>query len=377
MPGHMGSAFRPLRGIQILRINFEYQIIYVKGYSVPGSIGNYIYVKDCWIPSKRVEFSYLLKRSKGTLVLAECSAGHDLNLITLNAISAAAKLGDVSCLVVGENNESAASKISTVKEVQKVLFAQEADEYVFLPHIISSIILNCHKKYNFDYILGASSTFSKAVLPRVAAKLDMSPLTDITEIKEPDTFVRAIYAGNVICTVKCLDPIKVITVRHTAFQAAKLGLGKCEIENVPKGEHKKLNCHIIKQALDTSERPDLANAKIVVSGGRGLKNKENFKIVYDLADALGAAVGGSRAVVDAGFLSNDLQIGQTGKIIAPELYIAVGISGAIQHIAGIRESKTIVAINKDADAPIHQFADFSLTADLFEVVPKLTQLLKK
>ncbi|XP_038274656.1 electron transfer flavoprotein subunit alpha, mitochondrial isoform X3 [Dermochelys coriacea] len=284
----------------------------------------------------------LLQRFQSTLVITE-HTNESLTPITLNAITAAKRLGgEVSCLVAGTNCDKVAEELSKVQGIAKVLVAQHDVYKGFLPEELTPLILATQKQFNYTHICAGASAFGKSLLPRVAAKLDVAPISDIIEIKSPDTFVRTIYAGNALCTMKCDEKVKVFSVRGTSFEAAPVSGGSASIEK-----------------------------------GRGLKSGDNFKLLYDLADQLHAAVGASRAAVDAGFVPNDMQVGQTGKIVAPELYIAVGISGAIQHLAGMKDSKTIVAINKDPEAPIFQVADYGLVADLFKVVPELTEALKK
>ncbi|KAL4658720.1 electron transfer flavoprotein subunit alpha, mitochondrial [Arapaima gigas] len=318
----------------------------------------------------------LLQRFQSTLVVAE-HTNDKLTPITLNVISAARKLGDeVSCLVAGTNCAKVVGEISKVQGVKKVLVAQHDAYKGLLPEELTPLILATQKQFQFTHICAGASAFGKNLLPRVAAKLDVAPISDIIEIKSPDTFVRTIYAGNALSTVKCSESVKVFSVRGTSFEAALVEGGSATKEEVlplpPAGMSE-----WIEQNLTKSNRPELTSAKVVVSGGRGLKSGDNFKLLYDLADKLNAAVGASRAAVDAGFVPNDMQVGQTGKIVAPELYIAVGISGAIQHLAGMKDSKTIVAINKDPDAPIFQVADYGIVADLFKVVPEMTEALKK
>merc|ERR1719219_3336996 len=312
----------------------------------------------------------LLARLQSTLVVAEHNNAK-LNPATLNAVTAAKALGgDISCLVVGSKVGDVAKEVANIGGISKVLIAENAAFEGFLPEKIAPVLLAAQDQFKFSHIVAASSAVSRGVLPRVAAKLDVSPISDIIGIKDAETFVRTIYAGNAILTFKAKDPVKIITVRPTAFEAADVSGGSAGQENAPAAEMPG-NSQWVGQELSKSDRPDLASAKVVVSGGRGMKSGDNFQMLYDLADKLGGAVGASRAAVDAGMVPNDMQIGQTGKIIAPELYIAVGISGAIQHLAGMKDSKVIVAVNKDAEAPIFQVADLGLVADLFKAVPEM------
>ncbi|XP_055047785.1 electron transfer flavoprotein subunit alpha, mitochondrial [Misgurnus anguillicaudatus] len=322
------------------------------------------------------QLSGLIQRFQSTLVVAEHN-NDTLTPITLNAITAANKLGsEVSCLVAGTNCAKVAEQLTKVQGVKKVLVAQHEAYKGLLPEELTPLILATQKQFSFTHICAGASAFGKNLLPRVAAKLDVAPISDIIEIKSPDTFVRTIYAGNALCTVKCNESVKIFTVRGTSFEAAAVEGGSGTSEEVASSAPVGIS-EWLEQTLSKSDRPELTSAKVVVSGGRGLKSGENFKLLYDLADKLNAAVGASRAAVDAGYVPNDMQVGQTGKIVAPELYIAVGISGAIQHLAGMKDSKTIVAINKDPEAPIFQVADYGLVADLFKVVPELTEALKK
>ena len=282
--------------------------------------------------------------------------------------------------------------------IKKIFVAENAAFKGLLSESVTPVLLDLQKKNNYTHILGGSSTFTKGILPRLAALLDVQPISDITKIIDKDQYMRFIYAGNAILKLKSNDPIKIITVRGTAFEAAKEGSGSgdVKVEKLDSSVKNDLSEFVTRQ-VQQSERPELPSARIVCihiklifyffhlfnlqifSGGRALKSKENFKLLYDLADLFPgqATVGASRAAVDAGYCANDLQIGQTGKIVAPELYVAIGISGAIQHIAGMKDSKVIVAINKDGDAPIFAMADYGLTGDLFKILPELTEKLKK
>jgi len=312
-------------------------------------------------------------RHGSTLVLAE----HDnatLNPATLNAITAAKAVGgDITCLVAGTSCDAVAKEVAGLDGVSKVLVAENAAYAGFLPEKLTPVLLASQDQFKFTHIIAGASALSRGLLPRVAAKLDVSPISDIIGVKDADTFVRTIYAGNAIMTLKSVDPVKVVTVRTTAFEPAEAGGAAASVEAAPGGAESNLVSEFVCQELSKSDRPDLGSAKVVVSGGRGMKTGDNFTMLYDLADKMGAAVGASRAAVDAGMVPNDMQIGQTGKIVAPELYIAVGISGAIQHLAGMKDSKVIVAVNKDAEAPIFQVSDYGLVADLFKAVPEMTE----
>lgn len=290
----------------------------------------------------------------------------------LNTIKAATLLKDdaIDVLIAGKDCAAAAQAAAKVPGVRKVLHADAPLYEHALPEDMASLIVGLAK--NYQYILASASTSGKNILPRVAALLDVAQVSEITAVVSGDTFVRPIYAGNAFATVQSKDPIKVITVRATVFDAVPADGGNATVESVAAGADTGLT-KFVSQELAKSDRPDLTAAKVVIAGGRGLSSAEQFKAVLEpLATKLNAAIGATRAVVDAGFVSNDLQIGQTGKVIAPELYIGIGISGAIQHVAGIADSKVIVAINKDEEAPIFQIADYGLVADLFTAVPELT-----
>uniref|UniRef100_A0A158R538 Electron transfer flavoprotein subunit alpha n=1 Tax=Syphacia muris TaxID=451379 RepID=A0A158R538_9BILA len=313
-------------------------------------------------------------RLVSTLVLAE----HDevsLNPITLNAVSAASKLGDITVLVGGKNVKKIAEEAAKVENVKKVLVAQDKKLEGQLPEYMTNVVMAAQDQYKFDSIVASASSFSRGLIPRVAAKYNSSPISDIISIIDGNTFIRPIYAGNALCKVRTKAPLKLLTVRTTAFPPANLKGGNATIGDVTNYRFPEYAPEFVKQEIVKSERPDLLSAKVVVSGGRGLGSTEKFKLIYNLADKLNAAVGASRAAVDAGYVPNDLQVGQTGKIVSPQLYIAVGISGAIQHLAGMKDSKVIVAINKDPEAPIFQVADYGLRADLFKALPELIQAL--
>jgi len=302
-------------------------------------------------------------------------AGHnnaELDLSTLNTVAAASEIGgDVHVLVAGGGAEAVAAAAAKISGVAKVLHA-DADHYKDGISVeLADLVVGLSSDYG--HILAGSTTSGKDLLPRVAALVDSSQISEVMAVDSPDTFKRPIYAGNAIATVQSSDTIKVLTVRSTGFDAAGQD-GSAEVVSIDAGAVNG-STSLVGRELTVSERPDLGAADIVVSGGRGVGSAENFKIIEELADKLGAAVGASRAAVDAGYVPNDYQVGQTGKVVAPDLYIAVGISGAIQHLAGMKDSKVIVAINKDEEAPIFQVADYGLVADLFEAVPELVAAL--
>ncbi|MBD9500868.1 electron transfer flavoprotein subunit alpha/FixB family protein [Pseudomonas sp. BGr12] len=302
------------------------------------------------------------------LVIAEHSNGA-LASATLNTVAAAQKIGgDIAVLVAGQNVAGAAEAAARIAGVAKVLVADNAAYVHQLPENVAPLIASIAG--NFSYVLAPATTNGKNFLPRVAALLDVDQISEIIEVVSADTFKRPIYAGNAIATVQSSAAVKVITVRGTGFDAVAAEGGSAAVEAVS-GPADAGKSAFVGEELAKSDRPELTAAKIVVSGGRGMGNGDNFSILYSLADKLGAAVGASRAAVDAGFVPNDMQVGQTGKIVAPQLYVAVGISGAIQHLAGMKDSKVIVAINKDEEAPIFQVADYGLVGDLFEAVPEL------
>jgi electron transfer flavoprotein alpha subunit len=277
-------------------------------------------------------------------------------------------------LVAGSGCSAAADAAAKVKGVAKVLLANSQALDHGLAENLAPVVVELAKK--FSHVLAPATTFGKNLMPRVAALLDVAQISEITGIEGADTFVRPIYAGNALATVKSADPIKVITVRTTAFDAAEPTGGDAAIEDTAGGGDSGLSS-FVSHELTKSERPELTSARIIISGGRGMQSGDNFKLLEEIADKLGAAVGASRAAVDAGFVPNDYQVGQTGKVVAPDLYIAVGISGAIQHLAGMKDSKVIVAINKDEEAPIFQVADYGLVADLFTAIPELSSELDK
>lgn len=292
---------------------------------------------------------------------------------TLNAVTAAAALGgDVHLLVAGSGSSPVAEAAAKVAGVSKVIHVDNAEYAHPLAELIAPLMISLADDY--DALLVAATTVGKNFMPRVAAMLDMSQISDIISVESADTFKRPIYAGNGTATVKSSDVKKIITVRTTGFEAASAEGGSAEIVTANAAENPNLSSYVSSE-LSKSERPELTSAKIIISGGRGMGSGENFALVEAVADKLGAAVGASRAAVDAGYVPNDYQVGQTGKIVAPDLYIAVGISGAIQHLAGMKDSKVIVAINKDEDAPIFSVADYGLVADLFDVLPELEKLL--
>ena len=307
------------------------------------------------------------------LVIAE----HDnqsIKTATLNALGAAAQIGgEVAVLVAGAGCAAAGGAAAAIPGVKKVLLADAALYGGQLAENLAALVVGIASGYT--HILAAATSNGKNVMPRIAALLDVAQVSEIIAVKTPDTFVRPIYAGAALATVQSKDAVKVITVRTTGFDAVPASGGAAAVESVATGADPGLSA-LVGREIVKSDRPELAGARIVVSGGRGMGSSENFKILEPLADKLGAALGASRAAVDAGYVSNDLQVGQTGKVVAPELYIAVGISGAIQHLAGMQDSGVIVAINKDEEAPIFQVADYGIVGDLFQIVPELVKELR-
>ena len=302
------------------------------------------------------------------LVIAE----HDnsnLKSSTLNTITAAKKLSDdIHLIILGSNIEELANKSKVVHLLSKVIICDNEKLKNFLPELSAPLISNLAE--NYSHILAPASTFGKNLLPRVSALLDITQISDVIDIVSNDTFVRPIYAGNAISQVQTNQKINLLTIRPTSFEKSEDSGGDASIEEISFVDTD-LKTIFINREVSKSDRPELGNAKIVVSGGRGLENSDNFKLLYELADKLNAAVGASRAAVDSGYIGNEYQVGQTGKMVAPELYIAVGISGAIQHLAGMKESKVIVAINKDLEAPIFNVADYGLSSDLFQAIPEI------
>ncbi|MGH7053467.1 MAG: FAD-binding protein [Stellaceae bacterium] len=309
------------------------------------------------------------------LVVAEHD-NHAVKSATLNAVAAALELKDpaLDILVAGQGCAAAAEAAAKIAGVRKVLVADGDACAHGLPENVAPLIAGL--AINYSHVLAPATTFGKNVMPRAAALLDVMQISDISAVLSPDTFVRPIYAGNALATVQSKDKIKIITVRGTSFPPAAAEGGAAAIENVAGPGSAGLS-EFLRAELSKSERPELTSARVIISGGRGMQSGDNFVLLERVADKLGAAVGASRAAVDAGFVSNDYQVGQTGKIVAPELYIAVGISGAIQHLAGMKDSKVIVAINKDEEAPIFQVADYGLVGDLFKVLPELADELER
>ena len=308
------------------------------------------------------------------LLIAEHN-NKELRPFTLNAATAASQIdGDVHAVIIGQNSAEAAKQLSELPVVKKVLSIEAAHYENFTAENFAPVIVKLAE--NYSHIVCSANTFGKNLMPRIAAHLDTSQVSDIIKVISPDTFLRPIYAGNAFATIKSNDVKKCITVRPTSFDPCDSSGGSATIEKVDAGEEFS-NTKFVKREEIKSDRPELGTARIVVSGGRGMQSGDNFKLITEVADKLGAAIGASRAAVDAGYISNDHQVGQTGKVVVPDLYIAIGISGAIQHLAGMKESKVIVAINKDGEAPIFSVADYGLEADLFEALPQFMEELNK
>ena len=299
----------------------------------------------------------------------------ELRPFTLNAATAASQIDDeVHAVIIGQNSEPAAKKLSELPIVKKVISIEAPHYENFTAENFAPVIIKLAE--NYSHIICSANTFGKNLMPRIAAHLDTSQVSDIIKVISPDTFVRPIYAGNAFATVKTSDAKKCVTISPTSFEPCESSGGTATIEKGEAAEEFS-NTKFIKREEIKSDRPELGTARIVVSGGRGMQSGDNFKLITDVADKLGAAIGASRAAVDAGYISNDHQVGQTGKVVVPDLYIAIGISGAIQHLAGMKESKVIVAINKDGEAPIFSVADYGLEADLFEALPQFMEELNK
>ena len=308
------------------------------------------------------------------LIVAEHD-NKDLKPSTLSCITAAKQIDtNIELLILGFNCDAVIQNASKISGLKKIKFINNEDFKHQIAEDLTQPIMNIVKDANYTHVMSPSGTFGKNLLPRISALLDVQQISDITKVIDHETFERPIYAGNAMLKVKSTDKIKVVTVRGTCFEQASLD-GNVDVEEIEFTTNNSEKVKFLKHELSESDRPELTSAKIVISGGRGMQNGDNFKLLEGIADKLGAAVGASRAAVDAGFVPNDWQVGQTGKIVAPDLYIAVGISGAIQHIAGIKDSKFIVAINKDEEAPIFNFSDYGLVGDLFEVLPKLEEKL--
>ena len=308
------------------------------------------------------------------LLIAEHN-NKELRPFTLNAITAASQIDqDVHAIIIGHNSEEAVKALSALPLVKKVISVEAPHYENFTAENFAPIIVKLAE--NYTHIVSSANTFGKNLMPRISALLDTSQISDITKVISNDTFIRPIYAGNAFATVKSNDAKKCITIRPTSFESCESSGGSAPIEKA-EGVDEFVQTKFIKREEVKSDRPELGTARIVVSGGRGMQSGENFKLITDVADKLGAAIGASRAAVDAGYITNDHQVGQTGKVVVPDLYIAVGISGAIQHLAGMKESKVIVAINKDGEAPIFSVADYGLEADLFEALPQLLAELNK
>ena len=308
------------------------------------------------------------------LLIAEHN-NKELRPFTLNAATAASQIdAEVHAVIIGQNSESAAKKLSELPVVKKVISIEAPHYENFTAENFAPVIVKLAE--NYSHIVCSANTFGKNLMPRIAAHLDTSQVSDIIKVISPNTFVRPIYAGNAFATVETNDAKKCVTIRPTSFEPCESSGGNATIEKGDAGEEFS-NTKFIKREEIKSDRPELGTARIVVSGGRGMQSGDNFKLITEVADKLGAAIGASRAAVDAGYISNDHQVGQTGKVVVPDLYIAIGISGAIQHLAGMKESKVIVAINKDGEAPIFSVADYGLEADLFEALPQFMEELNK